>query len=302
MKPDLTRLLSQDENDDLRAELLSLLRMQAISYTQDDSQSLPAEVMLELLASLLYTLGVDPAQPQTLVPLCGKDLRPLYEAGYRALLDKTEQARSLALALCRQAPPLCCVSMSDTVRGILSALEHYDARFFAHRVPGDIDYQLVQPVSEAIQGVDYTLLYLVRLRAELRFLSRFPLHRLLALLNGANPDWREEIVSLCPPIAANALGLTLLGEHPRRLHIRSGERQALLRMLAPLHALEIEHRLSLACGSLMQALELHEAQDAALLRALCSDLAPRVRSAADTGDLSHVFCGFGLPVTSCSPG
>ena len=79
MKPDLTRLLTQAENDDLRTELLALLRMQAVAYTQGDSDSLPAEVMLELLASLLYTLGVDPAQSQTLAPLYGRDLRPLYE-------------------------------------------------------------------------------------------------------------------------------------------------------------------------------------------------------------------------------
>ena len=38
-----------------------------------------------------------------------------------------------------------------------------------------------------------------------------------------------------------------------------------------------------------------------MLLALCRDLAPRIRSAADAGDLSHVFGGFGVPVTSCSP-
>ena len=296
MKPDLTCLMTQAENDDLRAELLTLLRMQAVSYTQGDSDSLPAEVLLELLASLLYTLGVDPAQPQTLVPLCGKDLRPLFEAGYHALLRKTEQARSLIQALCQEAPPLGCMSLSDTVRSILSSLDRYDARFFAHRVPGEIDYQLAHPVPERVQGIDYILLYLTRLRAELRFLGRFPQHRLLALLDGAHPGWREEIVSLCLPVGANALGLTLLGENPCRLHIRESERQALLALFSPLHPLDIESRLSRACGSLLGTLDLHEAQDADLLRALCRDLAPRIRTAADASDLSHVFGGFGQPV------
>lgn len=298
MKPDLTRLLTQAENDDLRAELLALLRMQAIAYTQGDSDSLPAEVLLELLSSLLYTLGVDPTQMQTLAPLYGRDLRPLYEAGCRALLRKTEQARALIQALCRETPPLGCMSLNDTVRSILASLDRYDARFFAHRVPGEIDYQLIDPVPESVQGVDYILLYLLRLRAEMRFLGCFPQHRLLALLDGACPGWREEIVSLCLPVGANALGLTLLGEDPRRLHIRESERQALLQLFAPLHPLEIENRLSRACGSLLDTLDLHEAQDADMLRALCSDLAPRIRSAADAGDLSHVFGGFGRPVSS----
>lgn len=301
MKPDLTRLLTQAENDDLRAELLALLRMQAVAYTQGDSDSLPAEVLLELLSSLLYTLGADPAQMQTLAPLYGKDLRPLYEAGCRALLRKTEQARTLIQALCRETPPLGCISLNDTVRSILAELNHYDARFFAHRVPGEIDYQLIDPVPESVQGVDYILLYLSRLRAEMRFLSRFAQHRLLALLDGAHPGWREEIVSLCLPVGANALGLTLLGEDPRRLHIREIERQALLQLFSPLHPLDIENRLTRVCGSLLDTLELHEAQDADMLRALCRDLAPRIKTAADAGDLSHVFGGFGRPVTSCSP-
>lgn len=301
MKPDLTRLLTQAENDDLRAELLALLRMQAVAYTQGDSDSLPAELLLELLSSLLYTLGADPAQAQTLAPLYGKDLRPLYEAGCRALLRKTEQARALIQALCRETPPLGCISLGDTVRSILAELNHYDARFFAHRVPGEIDYQLINPVPESVQGIDYILLYLSRLRAEMRFLSRFAQHRLLALLDGTSPGWREEIVSLCLSVGANALGLTLLGEDPRRLHIRESERQALLQRFAPLHPLDIENRLTRACGSLLDTLELHEAQDADMLRALCSDLAPRIKTAADAGDLSHVFGGFGRPVTSCSP-
>ncbi|MGN0990687.1 MAG: DUF6179 domain-containing protein [Candidatus Ventricola sp.] len=299
MKPDLTRVLSEAENTDLRAELLSLLRMQAAAYTQGDSQSLPAEVMLELLASLLYTLGVDPAEPLT--PLFGKDLRPLYESGYQTLLNKTKQARALVLALCREAPPLGCVSLSDTVRSILSSLNRYDARFFAHQVPGDIDYQLIEPMPESVQGIDYILLYLLRLRAEMRFLARFPQHRLLALLDGASPAWREEIVSLCLPVSANALGLTLLGEDPRRLHIRESERQALWAMLSPLHPLDIENRLMRACTSLLDTLNLREGQDADMLNALCRDLAPRIKTAADAGDLSHVFGAFGMPATSCSP-
>ena len=277
MKPDLARLLTRAENDDLRAELLALLRMQAVSYTQGDSDSLPAEVMLE-------------------------DLRPLYEAACRALLRKTEQARALIQALCRETPPLGCISLNDTVRSILASLDHYDARFFAHRVPGEIDYQLIDPVPESVQGIDYILLYLSRLRAEMRFLGRFPQHRLLALLDGTNPGWREEIVSLCLSVGANALGLVLLGKDPRRLHIRESERQALLQLFSPLHPLGIENRLMRACTSLLDTLDLREAQDADMMRALCRDLAPRIRSAADAGDLSHVFGGFGVPVKACSPG
>ena len=43
-----------------RANLLELLLAQAQRYTQGESTSLPRETMDELLASLCYTLGIDP--------------------------------------------------------------------------------------------------------------------------------------------------------------------------------------------------------------------------------------------------
>ena len=300
MTPDFACLLNQSENEDLRRELLALLRMQAAAYTQGDSASLPAETLMELLASLLYTLSIDLAHPPTFAPLAVKDLRPLYEAGYQSLLDKTAQAKALIQTLCREAPPLGCLSLSSTVCSIAAALDHYDARFFAHRIPGEIDYQLANPIPEHVQGIDYIQLYLMRLRAELRFIARFPAHRVLALLDGACPGWQEQIGSLCAPVAANALGLALLHENPCRLHIRTLERQKLLDLLALLHPLDIENRLTHQSAGLLHLLDLNEPQDAALLHALCRDLAPRVSAASKAGDLSHVFAAFSVPVNKAA--
>lgn len=295
MNDALARLLTQEENRTLCEALLGLLRIQALSYTQGDSASLPEETLTELLASLLYTLGIRLDQPQSFTRLAGKDLRPLYEAGYHALLARQDHARAMIAAICRETPSLGCISLSDTVRSIALSLEHYDARFFAHHIPGEIDYQLLDPVPQEMQGMDYILLYLARLHAEMRFLSRFPLHRVLALLDGANPEWRELVANLCAPIAANALGLSLLGEAPRRLHIRNHERHTLLALFSPLHPLEIEHRLLRESSRLLDTLDLKDAQTADMLRALCCDLAPRIRCAADAGDLSSVFPSFSPP-------
>ncbi|MGN0996826.1 MAG: DUF6179 domain-containing protein, partial [Candidatus Ventricola sp.] len=73
MPTDLTRLLSTQENAALRDALLSLLTDQARAYTMGDSGSLPVETGTELMASLLYTLDVNPAQPQSLRPLLRAD-------------------------------------------------------------------------------------------------------------------------------------------------------------------------------------------------------------------------------------
>lgn len=293
MPTDLTRLLSTQENAVLRDALLSLLTDQARAYTMGDSASLPMQTMQELLASLLYTLGVLPGA--TFAHLDAQRLSAQYADGLRALEDKTRRAKAVVRTLCLNTPDYGSLALRSTLSGILAGLEHYDARFLAHRIPGEIDYQLTLPVPEALPGIDFVLCYLERLAAELRFLSRFALHRVLALLDGASPDWRDAVSSLYEPIAANALGLSLLFEDPRRLHIRDDQRRALLLQLAPLHVLDIERRLTRAADAVLDALGLRQMQDRTLLQAFACALAPRVRSAADAGELRHVFSAFALP-------
>lgn len=280
----------------VREKLLELLRAQATRYTRGESTSLPRETVMELMASLCYTLQIDPsADPDALLPLADADLDARYAEGLALLRRKADRARQLAGSLCLSAPNPCGAALRDTLRGILDGLSAYDPRFFAHRVPGVFDYPLVRPVPRRVLGVDYVLAYLARLQNELRFLGRFPPHRALALLDGMNPDWRELAANLCVPIAANALGLALLGENPRRLHITGAQRERLLLRLANRPVGDVEAELFAAAHALCGALDLPGEDDAALLLALALDLAPRVHAACAAGDLSHVFPAFGLP-------
>ena len=279
-----------------RANLLELLLAQAQRYTQGGSTSLPRETMDELLASLCYTLGIDPKKGDSaLLPLALGDPHERYAKALDQLRNKTDCARMLAGQLCLSAPALDCIALHSTLRSIVAGLDGYDPRFFAHRVPGDIDYQLMRPVPERVQGVDYILAYLTRLDAELRFLSRLPLHRVLALLDGFAPDWRELVANLYAPVATNALGLALLGADPRRLHITQAQRDELMLLLGNLPAEIIEERLFAASRAVCRVLDLKDESDAALLLSLAIDLAPRVHTACAAGDLSRVFVSFGMP-------
>ena len=252
--------------------------------------------MDELLASLCYTLGIDPKKGDSaLLPLALGEPHERYAKALDQLRNKTDCARMLAGQLCLSAPALDCLALHSTLRSIVAGLGSYDPRFFAHRVPGDIDYQLMRPVPERVQGVDYILAYLTRLDAELRFLSRLPLHRVLALLDGFSPEWRELVANLYAPVAANALGLALLGGDPRRLHIGDAQRAVLLNLLGNCSVTIIEERLFAAARTVCRTLDLREEDDTALLLSLALDLAPRVHAACAAGDLSCVFVSFGLP-------
>ena len=130
-----------------RENLLALLQAQALRYTQGESTSLPRETMTELLTSLCYTLSINPAKGDSaLLPLAEGDPHECYAEALAQLRRKADCARALAGQLCLSAPPLDCIALQDTLRSIVEGLNGYDPRFFAHRVPGSIDYQLLRPV------------------------------------------------------------------------------------------------------------------------------------------------------------
>ncbi|MDO5300029.1 MAG: DUF6179 domain-containing protein [Clostridia bacterium] len=286
--------LTPKQIDLLQMRLFSLFKAQARAYTLGDSTSLPQDTANELMASLLYTLGVDPLIPGTYRPLLDEDIHLLYSLRLAALEKKADQARAFAGTLCLRTPDLGCIALKSTLSSILTGLHAYDARFFAHHIPGSIDYQLSLPVPQNVQGIDYILQYLARLDAELRFIGCFPSHRVLALLEGTSSRWRDLVCNLYMPVAVNALGLCLLDAPPRRLHISQAQRESLLALLAPLSASQLESRLLAGYQSLCATLSLPEEENLPLLCAAAHDLAPRLLEAVQRGDLSHVFFSFGL--------
>lgn len=293
--PAAARTLTQEEAAILGDGLHELFCAQARALTMGESSSLPQETAAELVASILYTLGVQKDRPESYSCLLGTSLPEQLAQGRRVLEQKTAQAKAMAAQLCLTAPELGCIALHDTLSGILRGLNHYDARFFAHRVPGDIDYQLLIPVPETTLGIDYILAYLTELHSELRFLSRFPRHRVLALLDGMSTRWRELVCNLCAPVANNALGLAMLDENPLRLHISCVQRETLAGLLMPMTEGMIENRLSVCSDKLTVGLFSGDTSIARLLHAQARDFAPGLYAAAKTGDLSHVFFSFGLP-------
>ena len=294
--------LSDGQSDALRKNLMALLAAQAGRYTQGASGSLPKETMDELLVSALYTLSVDPTRPESYAPLVGQNIFACFFQAQTRLLQKRDAVLALASFLCLRMDDLGCVALRTTLSSLLNGLKRYDAVFFAHHVPGDIDYQLCMPVSESLMGVDYALRHLQRLELEDELLTCFPIHRVLALLDGVSARWRALVCNLLTPVLENAMALMLLGRPPRRLHVSGDDRAALLVMLCGRTEGELACLFDRAAVHLAQTLLPNRADARILCQTLGKQLAPRVFEAARRGDLSHVFFSFGVPkrVTSCS--
>lgn len=283
------RELSRGDVFSAQVRLWTFLAGHAARYTMGESCSLPAETAAELLASALYTMGLDPDDPDALDRL-PKDLEGAYRAGQRALERRTALTRRLWQAAAESAPRIESRSLTDTLRSIGAGFRRYDTRWFAREFPCDIDYQLCLPVSETLAGVDYVGEYLRHLLAENRFLGRFAPMDCARVLGEVCPDYRNLLVNLYEPAASSALGLVLTGGEPLSLHLMPVQRRTLQRLFDALPASRAEEALQGAAERLGGLLGLGKAETA-YLRATAAALAPRARAAADGGDMRGVFPG-----------
>lgn len=263
--------------------LFMLLQTIALRYTKEESSSLPKELAEELLRFICYTLGPEfaalPAAP----------LLPLYEAGVARTENAVRACRRRWQVARLSLPKTASLSCRETISSIGTFFQNYNARFFAHEIPCDIDYQLCLPVPETFLGVDYVSEYLSRLCIENDFLRLFPAERADALLMRACPDYRFRINNLYSPVATNALGLALAGMEVRGLSVPAAACRRAAALLVPCSTHETHAALRRAADGVCTALGINGPAAQSYLLAAADALVPRVTAALAGNGLTEVF-------------
>lgn len=180
---------------ELMPRLYELLAEQAKKYTMGESTSITVETAKELMNSLWYTLSF--------ADVTARDLWEEVEKGRAVIRGKLETARSLWERACLTAPEAENVFYRETLKSIGGFFDRYDVLFFAHMIPCSIDYQLLIPVPESLQGVSYVEEYLRRILTENHIMSVFEPR---PVLEKSCPLYRELCINLCEPVLAAALG------------------------------------------------------------------------------------------------
>ena len=205
---------SEEEQQRFLAKLWELLRWQAGRYNGTDSTSMPIEKAQELLASLMYTLSVAVREENKNVApedLLQSDFRKVLKRGQSILERRKKEGEAAWNALCLEAPQINNVFYVSTIRNLGLFFKRYDIFYAAHEIPCSIDYPLLDPVPEDLQGISFIEEYIRRVRIESRLINHCPLGAVLCLLKNTTGNIREDYLNLCGPVLTNALGRCLLG-------------------------------------------------------------------------------------------
>lgn len=265
------------------AFLWPLLERQALLYTGGDSTSLPLEEVQRLFESMLFCLEVagEGGPDDTVSPA------ERLKAGQRALLRETEEGRRLWRRVKAMAPAGS-ATLQETLAGIGQFFVWYDIRFFAHEIPGMIDYPPCLPVPEGLKGIRYINEYLRRLHHENRLLGCFPAAQAQSLLDAHSRGWRELPLNLCAPVFSSALGLVLVGADPGTLTYSEETRQKLASLLADVDEEMIRRMLEKGAAQLCNRLRLWDTGLRGYFAAYARTLPPFLL-AADAEGLANVF-------------
>ena len=268
--------LTPAEEDALLAKRWALLSKRAQRYLLGDGTSLPESAAEALLRSMDYVVGQCNLSPRALVTA---DWDTLFPEGQERLRKKLERGKVLYLAAQNTLPAVENRSLRETLQSIGGFWRRYNPLYFAAEIPCDIDYQLCHPVPETLLGADYVDEYLRRILIENSFLGRFEGPCLSAFLQRSSPDYRELILNLYEPTAAEAIGLVLAEEKVQTLSLSNAGKRKIADEFLQLRHEEALAALRCAAVQLSSVLGMQKGEETGYLSHCAEELYPRIAAA-----------------------
>lgn len=260
-------------------------------YTMGDSSSVPIETAEELFKSIGFSIGLymKAIDNHGVALLKTAEMQELLQAGWTEIEAQMDIGKALLQKVKDSAPQIDNISYHDTIAGISDFFKKYNYRFFAHEIPGNVDYQLCHAVSKELQGIEYINEYLRRLLIENEFCSCFDTETVILLLKSYCPDYQEMLINLYEPVATNAIGLALLNGDILALDIADCDRDALMHHFKRCTKAKTMKELKRAAEAVCRRLQVEDAPTSEYLKNAAIELYPRIEAAMKTNCLDGVF-------------
>jgi len=277
----------------IEVKVWSFLGKHTERYTMGDSSSIPIETAEELLNSICFSLGLELRGSMNISEiLIEEDINDLLKASWRKIDSLMEDGKKLLEAVRKSSPNIENIAYIDTLNEIGKSFNKYNYRFLAHRINCSIDYQLSNPISENLQGIEYINEYLKALFIENEFCIRFDKDNIRYILNSYCPDYKGLLINIYEPILTNAIGLDILGQDILTLEISAVQRETLLRIFRNLSETEILVKLRSSVKRVCDTLGIVDNKNIEYIQKTAVDIYPRIEVGLSTGNIENVFLSF----------
>ena len=285
--------ISEEDKMLIEFKIWNLLGKHTERYTMGDSTSVPIEIAEGLLNSICFSLGLELRGLMNVNEvLMEEDISDLLKASWSKIASLMERGKQLLEAVRKSSPNIENISYKDTLNEIGKFFNKYDYRFFAHKIDCSIDYQLSNPISEKLQGIEYINEYLKALLIENKFCICFDKDNISYILNSYCSDYKELLINIFEPILTNAIGLDILGRDILTLAISALQRETLLGIFRNLSKTEILVKLKISAKRVCDILGIVDNEKIEYIQKTAVNIYPRIEVGLSTGNIDNIFLSF----------
>lgn len=285
--------ISNEEKEIIQIRLWELLGKVTERYTMGDSSSVPVEVTEELFKSICFLLNKEMKKSKDKIDLLkSEDLQEVWKISWKTIEEDIKKGKALLEEVIRSSVGIENISYNDTVMEIGKGIKSYDFRFFAHEIPCSIDYQLSNPVSEELQGIDFINEYLKRLLFENKFCNNFDKEKVIKVLKSYCEDYEGLLINIFEPVLTNVIGLNILEANIFDLEITNYERKILLDIFKEINIEEIQEKLIESCDDICKSLKINESYEIEYMKTTALNLLPRIEEGIKNNNLKNIFLSF----------
>lgn len=251
-------LLLDTEIEGIQIECMTLLAKQTELFNKGTSSSIRIEKAQELLASILYTVGVQLksySSPEDAIDaLKTENLDRLFDLGLKKINRKIMIAKQIHLRLKKNLFKTQNVFYRLTVvDGINGFFKLYNPTYSAQEIHITADYPTFNGVYD-LDGIEFIEKYLQNLTYENRFCSYFSENAVHHLLCGLDEDYQKILMNIYEPVLITSLGCILTYHAGHDLNLNRSDIDTLAGLFSGKDTNEVEQLIKNALGKLIAEL------------------------------------------------
>lgn len=288
----MEQLLSDSELEQIQFDCLAFLAKKTERYNSGDSSSIRIEKAQDILASMIFTIGVQLKtyqSPDDAIDSVQRDsVETVCTEGRKRIDRLVKQTKMRHVALFSHLLQTENVFYAATiVDGIKGFFKLYSPEFAAQEIHITADYPVYNK-TERLLGIEFIGQYLEQLYYENLFCVHFSDEDIHHLLCGYDEHYQDLLFNLYEPVLAASLGCILAGTNVRQLEMTPAAQSFLYRKFDGKERAEIEQTLTAALSELGRNFSFSEN----LLKYVKQSLpllAVAIESAAKVGSLDRIF-------------
>ena len=286
-------LMSDKELSAMQGDLLLILAEQTDKWSRGESSSIPMEKAQEIMASILFVIGIQLKSYQTpeqaVDMLKSEPLKKLFENGLKLVRRKMAISRHLQKKILDHLLDTPNVYYRSTIAdGINGFFKLYRPQFAAHEIHITADYPAFYWETVKLEGIEFIEKYLRCIQAENAFCVCFAPQDIHHLLCRLTQDYRSVPLNIFESVLLSALGLVIRERSPKLLDLSPNDISFLYQRFSAQSENDVQECLKKALSRLSEEMDLP--QVSIHYASLCiPKLTTTIRTAVKMKTLDKVF-------------